>query len=174
MVQPDSFTFAGVDMLGQYGIRAVSTDVLLPRLRPRLLTIPGRDGSYDFGAGRYEDRTIQIDCDSRRALTRHELRELALLLSQKARLVLWDEPDKAYLARLYDDTPLRYIGRVGHEFTLVFQCAPFALGTAQTRAPAQGRLTYEGTAQTPTRLTITNQSPTTIHGLRLLITRRIP
>lgn len=169
-VSKDSFRFGGVDMLERFGIRAVSYDVLAPRLRPRRLVVPGRDGSYDFGARRYEDRLVRIECDSRAALSRQALRELAHLLSKKGQLILWDEPDKHYAGRLYDEAALRYIGRIGHEFTLTFVCEPFAVG--QTVAEAVGgRAAYGGTATTPVRLTLTNNGTTAVTGIRMLVRR---
>lgn len=170
MVRKDSFQFGGVDMLAVYGVRAVAHDVLVPRMRPRLLSIPGRDGSYDFGTGAYEDRLVRIACDSRKALSRQTLRELALLLSRKGRLVLWDEPEKYYVGRLYDDTALRYIGRIGHEFDLTFVCEPFAYGPGVEKA-APGAVGYEGTARTPGVLTLTNTGTTTISTVRIVIRR---
>lgn len=170
-VQADSFSFAGVDMLGTYGIRAVSHDVLLPRLRERRLVVPGRDGSWDFGARRYEDRVIRVECDTRRGLGRGEIRELAHLLSRKGRLVLWDEPEKEYVARVYEDVALEYLGRVGHAFTLVFLCEPFAIGETVTR-DGLGRMQYEGTAETGTRLMVRNAGQGMVGGLRLVVRRR--
>lgn len=170
MVQKDSFSFAGVDMLDRYGIRAVSYDVLAPRLRPRLLTVPGRDGSYDFGARRYDDRQVRIACDSRRALSRQEIRELAHLLSKKGRLVLWDEPEKFYMGRLYDDAVLTYLGRVGHAFDLAFVCEPFAYGAAVVK-PLGGAVGYEGTAECGTVVRMRNGGTSLVAGVRLRVTR---
>lgn len=172
MVQKDSFSFAGVDMLARYGVRAVSHDVLVPRLRPRLLAVPGRDGSYDFGAKRYDDRLVRIACDSRRALTRQEIRELAHLLAQKGRLVLWDEPEKYYVGRLYDDAALTYLGRVGHAFDLTFVCEPFACGQTVTKALG-GRVDYEGTAECGTRVVLKNTGSTLIRAVRMIVKRRM-
>lgn len=160
-------------MLSRFGIRAVTHDVLLPQLRPRLLAVPGRDGSYDFGARCYEDRRIRIACDSMRGLARGELRELAYLLSQKGKLVLWDEPDKHYAARLYDPTALSYLGRAGHAFELLFVCEPFAVGRRVKRGEA-GLVHYAGTAQTPVRLTLRNVGTTTVKRLRIVIRRIHP
>lgn len=159
-------------MLQAYGIRAISHDVLLPRMRARRVTVPGRDGSYDFGAGAYEDRLVRISCDSRSALARGQLRELALLLSQRGRLTLWDEPDKHYVARLYDEAELRYIGRIGHTFDLTFVCEPFAVGTERVKA-LPGRIGYPGTARTPCAISIRNDGGSSVIGLQVIVRRAI-
>lgn len=170
-VSPDSFTFRGVDMYAEYGIRGIVAEVLAPRLRPRLLTIPSRSGSYDFGAKHYDDRTITIDCDSRAALSREKLRELSYLLSKKGELTLWDEPDKYYMGRLYNAEALTYIGRVGHSFSLTFVCEPFAYGETKSER-LMDRVVYRGTAPTPTRIQITNQGEVPIRGIRMRIRER--
>lgn len=168
IVQPDSFAFGGVDMLKAYGVRCVSHDVLLPRLRPRKVTVPGRDGEYDFGAKRYEERRIRLTCDSMRALSRGALRELAELLSQKGRLVLWDEPNRYYVGRLYDEAQLQYIGMAGHAFDLTFACEPFAYGLdVDTAIGAQ--VSYRGTAESPGRLVLTNTGSTAVSNIRIRI-----
>ena len=97
----DSFTFGGVDMYEAYGIRVVHYDLLLPKLRPRKVTIPQRSGEYDFGARYHDERVLLLECDSRNSLTRAQLRELAYALSKKNRIVLWDEPEKYYIGQLY-------------------------------------------------------------------------
>lgn len=170
-VQPDSFVFRGVDMLATYGVRCISSDPLLPELRPRKIEVPGRDGAYDYGAAHYVERIITLHCDSMRSLRREELREVALLLTAKGPLVLWDEPDKYYIGRIYRQTELRYIGMVGHEFDLTFVCDPFAYGKT-VNGPLETRIQYAGTARTPTRIQITNTGNTTITSIKMRVRER--
>lgn len=170
-VRPDSFLFGGVDMLAAYGLRVISYDVLFPERRVMKQVVPGRSGAYDFGAGKFDERKLRLACDSMRGLSRHELREAAYLLTQKRRIVLWDEPDKYYIGRVYNDAELKYIGLVGHEFNLNFVCEPFAYG-AQYDGPLIERVNYAGSAETPTLLTITNTGPAPITGLTIRIRTR--
>jgi predicted phage tail component-like protein len=170
-VQPDSFTFGGVDMLSAYGVRVLAYDALFPARRARKQVIPTRDGAYDFGAGKFDERRVKLECASVRRLTRQELREAAFLLTQRKPLTLWDEPEKHYIGRVQDQTELKYIGRVGHEFTLTFICEPFAYG-AQYDGPLPERIAYVGTATTPTLLTLTNTGATPITGLTIRIRSR--
>jgi len=171
-VRDDSFNFAGVDMLAEYGIRVLSHDLLKPPLRPRKVIIQSRDGAYDFGAMHYDERRLRIRCEALdRHLARAEIRELALLLDQKGRIFLWDEPDKYYIGRVYDAPDLTYIGMAGHRFTLNFLCDPFAYGnTYDGQLP--DRIEYPGTARTPTRLSLTNVGSDVIHGLQVRIRER--
>ncbi len=170
-VQADSFLFCGVDVLLAYGVRCVGHDALLPELRRRAVTVPARDGAYDFGANRYEGRKIRLDCDTTRGLTRQEIREMAALLAKKGRLVLWDEPDKHYVGRVYRQTELKYLGMAGHEFVLEFECEPFAYGQSVTAA-LEGPAGYAGTARTPTRVRVTNMGEAALDGLVMRIRKR--
>ncbi len=155
-------------MLDKYGIRCVSHDPLIPKLRPRTVLVPGRDGQYDFGAERYDERVLRLYCDSIRGLSRQALREAAAALTKKGRLVLWDEPDKHYIGRVYNQTELRYLGMAGHEFTLTFLCDPFAYGETVS-GPMPEIFDYRGSAVTPVRLQIINRGETAIQGLRIRI-----
>ena len=169
----DSFTFGTEDMFESYGIRMLHYDVLLPQLRRRKVTIPGRSGSYDYGAKFYDDRIVRVECDTRRSLTKAQIRELAYALSKKNALRFWNEPELFYLGRIYDTSELDYIGSVGYEFVLNFECDPFAYGdSVQEDVSGSFRLEYAGTAPTPTRLTITNNGDTQVSGIQIRIRER--
>lgn len=171
--QPNSFVFNNVDMLSAYNIRCITYDVLLPKLRSRKIRIPARDGIYDFGARNYDERTIRMSCDliGKQQLTRQQLRDLAALLTQKGQIVLWDEPDKYYIGRIYDQTKLEYLGRVGHRTDLSFVCEPFAYGETIS-GPMPTVMNYKGTATTPTRIEIRNVSDKTLQGVQIQIRER--
>jgi predicted phage tail component-like protein len=171
-VSMDSFIFSGHDFLKEFGIRGIVKDPLYPKIRERKVTIPSRHGAYDFGAHYYNERTINIDCSILRPMTRHQIRECAYALSQKGYLYIWDDPDKYYVGRIYDDKVFRYLGRVGVEFTLTFTCEPFAYGvTVSGLGPAI--FSYRGTAETPTRLQLTNNGTTPIQGICMTFRERI-
>lgn len=168
----DSFEFNSVDMYERYGIRVVYHDPLLPELRERKQTIPGRHGAYDFGARYYNERTVTFDCDSRAGLDRGQLRELALLLSRKGRIRLGDEPDKYYIGRLYKQIPFSSIG-IGQEFSLAFVCEPFAYSETKTISGAENlAISYRGTEEAPTFITIRNVGDTPITGIQIRIKER--
>lgn len=169
----DSFTFGGVDMYQEYGIMMLHYDIVLPPLRKRKISIPYRSGSYDYGAKYYDDRIITVECDTRRSLTREEIRELSYTLSKKNQIRFWNEPDKYYIGRIYDAGELKYLGTVGHEFTLRFECDPFAYGeVVQTEFTGTLKPAYRGTAPTPTRITITNAGNTPVNGIQIRVRER--
>lgn len=172
-ITADSFTFGGVDMFEQYGIMMLHYDVLLPKLRERKVTIPMRSGAYDYGAKFYDERTIKVECDTRRSLSKDEVREMAYLLSKKNQLRFWNEPDRYYIGRVYDTAELNYIGSIGYEFSLSFVCEPFAYGeTVQAEVPRKFIVDYKGTAPTPTRLTIKNVGTKNVTGIQVRIRER--
>lgn len=169
----DSFTFGGVDMYEAYGIRMLHYDTLMPELRDRRLKIPRRSGTYDFGAKYYDDRVINVECDTRICLTKSDIRELAYVLSKKQQLRFWNEPELFYIGRIYDTSELNYIGSIGYEFTLKFECEPFAYGeTVQSAISGSLRPNYQGTAPTPTRLTIKNVGTTDVSSIQIRIRER--
>ena len=50
----------------------IAYDYLLPPKRARKITIPGRSGSYDFGAKNWEERTLRMTCTLTRQVTKAE------------------------------------------------------------------------------------------------------
>ena len=167
--------FNGVDLSETYGILVEQVeDDLLPALRERKVVVPERSGAYDFGARYYDERLLTLSCGSTRQLTRGEVREVSYALSKKGRIVLWDEPDKYYLGRIYDATDLERILRTLRKYTLQFLCEPFAYGeTVQVDFPGPvWSASYAGTQETPTRLQITNAGSTTANGIQITITEK--
>lgn len=169
-----SFLFNGIDMYQTYGIMIADDgepqDVLLPSLRPRKVTIPLRDGAYDFGAKYYNERDgVQITCVTTRVITRDETREIAYTLSKKAPIRFWTEPDKYYIGRVYQAPTLEQLRNIGNRFPLVFVCEPFAYGDTYTTAfdgltlPVE----YKGTAPTPTYIQITNNGTAAAVNIRI-------
>ena len=161
------FTFNGVDFHEKYGIWLEKTkDTLTPKLRSRKTTLPDRSGAYDYGAKRYDERMVELQCISLRVLSRAEMRELAYDLSGKGELRTWHEPDKYYVGQLFDPGAIEYIGVVGNRFVLPFVCEPFAYGEQKTvRFENESFFKYAGTAETPVRMTITNTGDSDITGI---------
>lgn len=171
-----SFMFNATDMYTAYGLRIrVKHGLLKPQLRPRKIVIPQRSGAYDFGAQYYDERQLPIECDTLKQLTAAEKRELAYLLSSKGKIVFWDEPDKFYKGRIYDTTEIEKVGGIGTYLPLVFMCDPFAYGSTQNAEfPSSGTLKpeYAGTAETPTRIEITNTGANAANGIQITIRKR--
>ena len=104
---------------------------ILPALHKREMMIPGKHGAYDFGGNTYGNRIISVLVQyigaSLNDLRLHA-RDIAAWLSQKSymELIFDDEPDKYYLAKIYDPVGLENFFRLG-KATIQFECQPFAL-----------------------------------------------
>jgi len=95
--------------------------------------IPGRHGSYDFGDNTYENIVIPVVVQYINETfpdLRLRARNLAAWLSQATYkpLIFTDEPDKYYLAKIYDSASLEKIVELvpGESTTVNFECQPFA------------------------------------------------
>jgi predicted phage tail component-like protein len=109
---------------------------ILPTLRSREITIPGVHGTYDFSDNTYDTRIISVslkyvgtDLNDLRL----KARDIAAWLSQTTykELIFDDEPDKYYLAKIYDAIALENLIRLGQS-TINFNCQPFALYVVTT------------------------------------------
>lgn len=172
-----SFLFGITDMYTTFGIQiaddGMPNDVLKPQLRERKVTVPLRNGSYDYGAKYYNERPFTINCVTVKAGTRDDAREMAYTLSKKSQLRLWNEPDKYYVGRIYQAPDLECLRKVGNRFTLNFMLEPFAYRNTITQ-PFTNRIyipEYEGTADTPTYIVIRNIG--TGNAVNLQITQSI-
>lgn len=157
----DSFSFGTYNSVDDWGIMVIGHDTFLPPKRSRKISIPGRSGAYDYGAKNWEERTLRIECMLTRQITKAEFREIIYLLSKKNRLRLWNEPDKYYMAELYDSADVQdYYLESMREFELTFVCEPFAYGSIMTVPLSSGRnrVSYGGTAETPTVIVLKNTS----------------
>ena len=173
-----SFLFGNTDMFTTFGISltddGLPKDVLLPELRPRKVTIPLRNGSYDFGAKYYNERPIQIECVTVKAGTRDDAREMAYVLSKKAEIRFWNEPDKYYIGRVYQAPALDVLRKVGNRFALTFICEPFAYGETKTE-PMPSLVyqpDYKGTAPAPTYIVIENAGSSNAEQIQIVLTNR--
>ena len=163
------------DMRTAYGIKVERVeDVLAPPLRPRKVNIPGRHGSYDYGAHIYDERNLTIICATSQLLTRADARELSYTLSQKNAIRIWQEPDKIYYGRIYDPTAIEKLVQHLKKFSMTFICDPFASGTTYNRSFDGDRLTvnYAGSAETPTRMEIINIGTAVAAQLRIRVRER--
>lgn len=157
-----SFLFGNIDMFQRFGLQITDDgmpgDVLKPQLRERKVTVPLRNGAYDYGAHYYDERPLTINCVTVRAGTRDDAREMAYILAKKSQIRLWNEPDKYYVGRIYQSPGLEVLRKVGNRFSLSFICEPFAYGETLTESFTDRHFTpsYKGTAETPTYIVIRN------------------
>lgn len=103
---------------------------MLPTIRPRTVQIYGKSGVIDYGGGDYNTRQITMHIayiGKNYTELRHRAREIAAWLTSKqwARLIINDEPDKYYLARVINGINLDAMQRLG-QADITFECQPFA------------------------------------------------
>ena len=172
-IDKSSFLFGTTDMYERFGIMisddGMPNDVLKPQIRERKVTIPLRNGAYDYGAHYYDERPFALTCVTVRAGTRDDAREMAYILSKKGQLRLWNEPDKYYMGRIYQAPDLECLRIKGNRFTLNFVLEPFAYGEAVTQNFVNRRFTpnYKGTADTPTYIVIRNTGNSNAVNIRI-------
>ena len=171
----DSFSFGTYNSVDDWGIMVIGHDTFLPPKRSRKINIPGRSGSYDYGAKNWEERTVRLECVLMRQMKKEEFREIVYLLSKKGRLRLWNEPEKYYVAELYDSPNVDdfYLEEM-REFELSFVCGPFAYGENVTTALTDGRnkIAYKGTAETPAVIVLRNASDDEIANVTITAIKR--
>lgn len=171
----DSFSFGTYNSVDDWGIMVIGHDTFLPPKRSRKINIPGRSGAYDYGAKNWDERTVRLECVLMRQMTKEEFREIVYLLSKKGRLRLWNEPEKYYMAELYDSPNVDdfYLEEM-REFELSFVCEPFAYGKNATTALTDGRnrIAYKGTAETPAVIVLRNASDDEIANVTITAIKR--
>lgn len=109
---------------------------LTPQMRTRSTVIYGKDGLIDYGSNNYDPRPIVMHIayigDNYLEL-RNRSREIGAWLSSKewTKLIFNDEPDKYYLARVYESIVPENLYRLG-EADITFICQPFAYMVVST------------------------------------------
>jgi len=170
-IPADSFSFNGMNSLETWGIKVVAYDVFSPNKRERNQTIPFRHGRFDYGKKYFDERIVTLRCATEaKELTKAEMREVILWLTQRGRLTLWDEPDKHYVGELEESADVDVLPQeVKREFLLPFRCEPFAYGEQNTLPIETGmnRIDYQGTAETPTLIVIRNPNDFPVTGITL-------
>lgn len=165
-----SFNFGKYNSLRDLGIICEIHDTLLPSKRERKVEIPGRNGMYDFGSINFDERVIECECKLIEEIPKSKLREVAYKLSGKKPLTFWDEPDKYYIAELFDPTEIDNIAdRLWLEFTLTFTCEPFAYGEtiSQPITDGQNPISYKGTAESDCVIIIRNRSNSSLSNITI-------
>lgn len=162
-----SFKFGSIDMYSTFGLQlmgdSMDEDLLLPEVRTRKITIPLRHGEYDYGSKYRKERPLRMNCvslscGSTEGEFRAFAREIAYVLSKKDRIRRWYEPDVYYIGKVEKEITLTQLRDVGNVFTLDFTCEPFAYGQTVSKPFTNLQLVpeYNGTAESPTYIEITN------------------
>lgn len=168
---PNSFNINSplMNSYDKWGIKIIDHDVFSPSKRNTSRQIPFRHGSHNMWRERYyNDRTLRLECQLTKQLSKASFREVVYVLSQRNALFLWNEPDKYYIGELYDSVDVDVFPReFGRNFTLPFVCEPFAY-KSQVSSPlinGETKIEYAGTAETPTTLILKNTTNQTINSI---------
>lgn len=153
-IPKNSFSFNFENTFERFGIKCIASHLLSPTKRNRSKTIPFRDGTLDLGRKFYNNRTIQLNCQTTRPISQNELDELTYLLSVRGRLEVWDRPDKYYVGELLRSVQLDIAAKYAFQsFTLEMYCEPFGYIDMPTlTVPANNvfvPINYRGTRRTP-------------------------
>ena len=129
------FIFNSLSSYDNFGIIAKTVNrPLLPAKRRSGVVIPGRHGTYDFSDDSYENVIIpvliQYDNETFED-ARIRARRISAWLGQKGAskpLIITDEPDKYYSAKIYDSASVQNIVNLapGESTTINFECYPLA------------------------------------------------
>jgi predicted phage tail component-like protein len=125
---------------------------LLPAMKVRRVDMSGLSGAYDFDDDEYSLRTITMRIayiGTSFEELRSRARDIAawLYTSTWKELVINDEPDKYYLAKITSEVDLKSLWESGTA-DVTFDCQPFALSseTSETR-DVTGNTSYTLTAE---------------------------
>lgn len=174
----DSFMFGKVNMLEMFGIKCLHYDFLAPSKRRNKIKIPFRHGELDNGSDGYDNRILRLECTlgpSKNIMTRADVRELAYILSKRQKIIMFDEPDKYYMGEIFEPSEIiNHPFEVMRDFTIVFDCDPFAYRDIVSTPIAYGsnKVSYLGTAETPTLIKIENIGNQAIEKIRIMAIRK--
>lgn len=123
-------TFNGMHSSNYKAYLRSDNRMILPTLNKREISIPGKNGTYDFDENTYENKKIDVHftiVETSLIELRLKARQIALWLSTttKKQLIFDDEPDKYYMAKIYGNISLDEIAYTG-TFSVSFECEPFA------------------------------------------------
>lgn len=125
-----SFSFNGVDSSSFSLVCKSVKRPLLPALKVKRIELPGASGSYDFNDDEYSLRQVTMRIayiGTSYEELRSRARSIAAWLSYNgfARLIINDETDKYYLAKITSDIDLESLFESGSA-DISFDCQPFA------------------------------------------------
>jgi predicted phage tail component-like protein len=130
-----SFSFNGVES-STFGLVCKSVKrPLLPAAKVNRIEIPGASGAHDFEDDSYELRSVTMQIayiGTSYEELRARARQIAAWLANNtwSRLIINDEPDKYYLAKVTSEIDLQSLWESGSA-DITFDCQPFAYSIAE-------------------------------------------
>lgn len=163
-----------IDMIGAFKFNNVESSVynlicksikrpLLPAVKVRRIQLPNKSGVYDFDDNEYDLRLVTMRImyigNSYQEL-RTRARNIAAWLSVGtwSKLIINDEPDKYYLAKITEAVDLTSLWESGTA-DLTFDCQPFAYAVAERALITTATSTKNFVFTNPGSRIINNKSP---------------
>jgi predicted phage tail component-like protein len=119
-------------------VKIIKHSTFTAGLRERKVIVPSRSGAYDYGANYHDERELVFECEILRELAKDipaeldEFDDLKYCLShgtQKGKIVIWDQPYRYYLGRIYEAAKVQdRFGLKTRQVRFVFICDPYAYG----------------------------------------------
>lgn len=146
------FTFGGKNSFDDYNI-LISQRPSLPSAKRRVnyIDIPGRDSSFRYDEGTYEDITIAVECSIKDDNVPSKLDEIKawLFSSGESELIFSFQSDKKYKAQVVNAIDFKQVYNITSSFVILFNCRPFkyAVNSSSVTITSGGGITIvnEGT-----------------------------
>ena len=130
-----AFSFNGVESSSFDLVCKSVKRPLLPAVKIKRVELPGSSGAYDFPDHEYETRLVTMKIQyigTSYEELRTRARSIAAWLSTNiwAKLIINDEPDKYYLAKVTDEIDLDSLWESGSA-EITFDCQPYAYAVTE-------------------------------------------
>lgn len=147
-----SFTFGDKNSFDDYNI-LISQRPSLPSAKRRVsyIDIPGRDSSFRYDEGTYEDITIAVECSIKDDNISDKLDEIKVWLfsAGESDLIFSFQSDKKYKAQVVNAIDFKQVYKIASSFVILFNCRPFkyAVNSSSVAITSGGGITIvnEGT-----------------------------
>lgn len=130
-----SFNFGGKDSYKDYGI-IISKRPSLPSPKRRIsyVEVPGRDSSFRYDEGTYEDITIVVECSVKDNDLAEKLDNIKAWLfgSGEEVLIFSFQEDKKYIAQVVNLIDFTQVFKYTSTFPIIFNCRPFKYSVINT------------------------------------------
>lgn len=130
-----SFNFGGKDSYKDYGIIIAKRPTLpSPKRRVSYVDVPGRDSSFRYDEGTYEDITIVVECTVKGNKLAEKLDNIKswLLGTGEGELIFSFQDDKKYTAQVVNSIDFKQVFKYTSVFPIIFNCRPFKYSVSNT------------------------------------------
>ncbi len=156
-----NFTFGGKNSFDDYNI-LISQRPSLPSAKRRVnyIDIPGRDSSFRYDEGTYEDITITVECSIKDDNVPGKLDEIKawLFSAGESDLIFSFQSDKKYKAQVVNAIDFKQVYNITSSFVIIFNCRPFkyAVNSSSIAITSGGGITIvnEGTLTSKPIITV--------------------